>query len=142
MNKIYVTTNTNCRRRILDTKKIKLYFQRNNWDVLDKSNKADWIIFVTCAYRDEIADDCLDKINHETPDLILLDIMMPGRPVADIVKQITHIKIVFMSVVRKTDAENKGLCDQDNVVDFLQKPFNLNDLIFKIETLLKNKADS
>ena len=87
-------------------------------------------------------DDCLDKINHETPDLILLDIMMPGRPVADIVKQITHIKIVFMSVVRKTDAENKGLCDQDNVVDFLQKPFNLNDLIFKIETLLKNKADS
>lgn len=64
MNKIYVSTNTNCRRRLLDTKKIKLYFQRNNWQVLDKPKKADQIIFVTCAYRDEIADDCLEQIKE------------------------------------------------------------------------------
>lgn len=64
MNKIFVTTNTNCRRRLLDTQKIKLYFQRNNWNVLDKPNKADQIIFVTCAYRDEIADDCLEQIKE------------------------------------------------------------------------------
>jgi len=83
-------------------------------------------------------DECLEKINNETPDLILLDIMMPGRPVGDIVKQITDIKIVFMSVVRKSDAINKGLCEQKNVVDFLQKPFNLSDLIFKIENILNN----
>jgi len=83
-------------------------------------------------------DECLEKINTETPDLILLDIMMPGRPIGDIVKQITNIKIVFMSVVRKSDAINKGLCEQQNVVDFLQKPFNLSDLIVKIENLLKN----
>lgn len=82
------------------------------------------------------ADDCLDKIHLESPDLILLDIMMPGRPVSDVIKQITDIKIVFMSIVRETDAKSKGLCDQSNIVDFLQKPFNLNDLVSKIEALL------
>lgn len=64
MNKIFVTTNTNCRRRLLDTQKIKLYFKRNNWNVHDKPNKADQIIFVTCAYRDEIANDCLEQIKE------------------------------------------------------------------------------
>ena len=82
------------------------------------------------------ADDCLNKLQEEKPDLILLDIMMPGRPVSDVLKQITDIKIVFMSIVRETDARNKGLCEQSNIVDFLQKPFNLNDLVTKIESLL------
>jgi len=82
------------------------------------------------------ADDCLDKLSLETPDLILLDIMMPGRPVSDIIKQVTNIKIVFMSIVRENDAKNKGLCDQSNVVDFLQKPFDLNDLVARVEMLL------
>ena len=87
------------------------------------------------------ADDCLDKLSLETPDLILLDIMMPGRPVSDIIKQVTNIKIVFMSIVRETDAKNKGLCDQSNVVDFLQKPFDLNDLVSKVEILLDERVD-
>lgn len=75
MKKIYITTNTNCRRRILDTQKIKLYFKRNNWDVIDNPDKANKIIFVTCAYRDEIADDCLDKIKElkdNTGELIVI----------------------------------------------------------------------
>lgn len=86
------------------------------------------------------ADDCLDKLQSETPDRILLDIMMPGKPITDIVKQVTDIKIVFMSIVRESDAKNKGLCEQSNVVDFLQKPFNLNDLVSKVETLLNKEV--
>ena len=86
------------------------------------------------------ADDCLNKLQSESPDLILLDIMMPGRPITDIVKQVTDIKIVFMSIVRESDAKNKGLCEHNNVVDFLQKPFNLNDLVSKIELLLKEEV--
>ncbi len=83
-------------------------------------------------------DDCLRKIREEKPDLILLDIMMPGTPVSEVVKQIKDIKIAFMSVVRISDARKKGLCAQDNIVDFLQKPFSVSDLIERVELILKD----
>ncbi|RLF31917.1 MAG: hypothetical protein DRM98_04775 [Thermoplasmata archaeon] len=82
-------------------------------------------------------DDCLRKIREEKPDLILLDIMMPGTPVSEVVKQIKDIKIAFMSVVRISDARKKGLCAQDNIVDFFQKPFSVSDLIERIELILR-----
>lgn len=81
-------------------------------------------------------DDCLVKIAEYKPDLILLDIMMPGTPVTDVVKQIPDIKIAFMSVVRISDARKRGLCTQDNVVDFFQKPFNVTELVERVELIL------
>jgi DNA-binding response OmpR family regulator len=78
-------------------------------------------------------DDCLKKVKEEKPDLILLDIMMPGTPVGDVVKKITDIKIAFMSVVRISDARKRGLCTQGNVVDFFQKPFNVSDLVERVK---------
>ena len=81
-------------------------------------------------------DDCLAKVAEHKPDLILLDIMMPGTPVTDVVKQIPDIKIAFMSVVRISDARKRGLCAQDNVVDFFQKPFNVTELVERVELIL------
>ncbi len=86
----------------------------------------------------ENADECLNKLQELTPDLILLDIMMPGTPVTEVVKNIKDIKIAFMSVVRISDARKKGLTTQDNVVDFFQKPFNVTDLIDRVELLLSD----
>lgn len=81
-------------------------------------------------------DDCLQKVHEFNPDLILLDIMMPGTPVADVVKQIKDTKIAFMSVVRISDARKRGLCTQENIVDFFQKPFNVADLTDRVELIL------
>ena len=81
-------------------------------------------------------DDCLKKISEVKPDLILLDIMMPGTPVDEVVKQIKDTKIAYMSVVRISDARKRGLCSQDNIVDFFQKPFNVSDLINRVELIL------
>jgi len=81
-------------------------------------------------------DDCLNKANEYKPDLILLDIMMPGLPVTEVVKKISNIKIAFMSVVRISDARKRGLCTQGNIVDFFQKPFNVTDLIERVELIL------
>lgn len=81
-------------------------------------------------------DDCLNKLHEENPDLILLDIMMPGTPIGDIVEQIEDTKIAFMSVVRISEARKKGLCKQDNIVDFIQKPFDVIDLVRRVELIL------
>lgn len=81
-------------------------------------------------------DDCLKKLKTEKPDLILLDIMMPGTPVTEVVRQIKDIKIAFMSVVRISEARKKGLCTQENIVDFIQKPFDIGDLVGRVELIL------
>ena len=84
----------------------------------------------------ENGDDCLKKLKETKPDLILLDIMMPGTPVDNVIKQIKDIKIAFMSVVRISDARKRGLCSQENIVDFFQKPFNVSDLIDRVNLIL------
>ena len=84
----------------------------------------------------ENGDDCLNKLKNLKPDLILLDIMMPGTPVSEVVKKITDVKIAFMSVVRISDARKRGLCEQENIVDFFQKPFNVTELIDRVELIL------
>lgn len=83
-------------------------------------------------------DDCLQKVRDIKPDLILLDIMMPGTPVDEIIKQIKDIKIAYMSVVRISDARKRGLCSQSNIVDFFQKPFNVSDLINRVKMILSD----
>jgi two-component system response regulator VicR len=80
-------------------------------------------------------DDCLNILHEENPDLILLDIMMPGTPVKEVIKQIEDIKIVFMSVVRIPIARRQGLCKQDNVIDFIQKPFDASELLREVRLI-------
>ena len=80
-------------------------------------------------------DDCLKKLNEEKPDLILMDIMMPGTPVRDVVKQIKGIKISYLSVVRVSEAEKEDLMNTNNIVDFIQKPFDIKVLLDKVKKL-------
>lgn len=84
----------------------------------------------------ENGDECLEKIHNKKPDLVLLDIMMPGTPVSEIVNKINDVKIAFMSVVRISEARKKGLCTSDNIVDFIQKPFDVGDLVGRVELIL------
>ena len=57
-------------------------------------------------------------------------------PVKNVVEQIEDIKIAFMSVVWLPEARKQGLCKQDNVVDFIQKPFDADDLVRKVGLIL------
>ena len=78
-------------------------------------------------------DDCLEKLKTNKVDIVLLDIMMPGSPVSEVVKRIEGTKIIFVSVVRTSEAEKEGLMGKKNIVDFIHKPFNIEQLIASVK---------
>jgi DNA-binding response OmpR family regulator len=97
------------------------------------------IILENASYNVEVAFDgteCLEKVKEIKPDLILLDIMMPGPSIKDVIKQITDCKIIFLTAVQTSDAERIDLLKQENIVDFIRKPFDVNDLLKRIGKVL------
>ena len=82
------------------------------------------------------ADDCLKQVKAGAkPDLILMDIMMPGTPVRDIIPQL-NTKVAYLSVVRTSEAEKENLMKSKNLVDFIQKPFDINELVKKVKKIV------
>jgi DNA-binding response OmpR family regulator len=80
--------------------------------------------------------------DERAPDLILLDLMMPvmdGRSMLQqlrVTSGLKHIPVLLMSAVPEA-AALKG-CDADG---FLQKPFDLNNLLEHIERLKPRAKD-
>ncbi|MCK5043746.1 response regulator transcription factor [Candidatus Pacearchaeota archaeon] len=82
-------------------------------------------------------DDCLKKVQAgEKPDLILMDIMMPGTPVKEIIPKLKGIKIAYLSVVRTSEAEKKDLMKGENIIDYIQKPFDIKKLVAKVKKIV------
>lgn len=81
-------------------------------------------------------DDCLKKLEAgDKPGLILMDIMMPGTAVKDVVSKIKGIKILYFSSVKISDEEKIDLEGAGNVVGFMQKPFDVNEFVRKVKSL-------
>lgn len=80
-------------------------------------------------------DDCLKKLPKQKIDLILMDIMMPGTPVGKVVEKIKKNRIAYLSVVRTSEAEKEDLLKSKNIVGFIQKPFDINDLLKRVKKL-------
>ncbi|MBI4020009.1 MAG: response regulator [Candidatus Aenigmarchaeota archaeon] len=81
-------------------------------------------------------DDCLRKLRSAKPDLILMDVMMPGTPVREVISRIKGTKIAYFTVVRTSDIEKERLLKTPNVVGFIQKPFELEDLLKAVKRLV------
>ena len=83
-------------------------------------------------------DDCWEKLPEQKVDLILMDIMMPGTPVGKIIPKIKNVKIAYLSVVRTSEAEKEDLMKSKNIVDFIQKPFDIVDLVKRVKKIVGN----
>lgn len=88
--------------------------------------------------------EALSKIRREPPDLILLDIMLPGMPGTDVLREIRNDPriadvAVIMLTARGEDGDIvAGL--QQGADDYITKPFSLSVLTARIETVLRRKA--
>ncbi|MDR0465712.1 MAG: response regulator [Treponema sp.] len=75
------------------------------------------------------------------PDLILLDIIMPGMTGFDVIKNLKEnketgkIPVIFITGLNSIEDEEKGLLQ--GAVDYIVKPFNKTIVRTRIETQLK-----
>jgi len=88
-----------------------------------------------------------EKVNADKPDLIILDIMMPGMSGIEFCQKIKsdeNLKTVLILMVSAKDSQNdrlKGL--QYGAEDYVVKPFHVTTLVNKIGHLLsKQSVDS
>jgi two-component system response regulator ResD len=87
------------------------------------------------------ADDgykALEIFNREQPDLIVLDVMIPGiegYEVAKEIKEISSVPIIMLTAkVEEYDEINGFKCGAD---DYIKKPFSPKILMARIEALLR-----
>ena len=80
----------------------------------------------------ESGEDFLNKIDGFQPDIVILDVMMPGLTTKEILEQLkgkkTQPRIILLTVVRYSEEEKQKL-NQMGIVDYITKPFELNHLV-------------
>ena len=96
------------------------------------------------GYRVMIAErgeDALDLIYHYKPDLVLLDIMLPGMDgyeVCEIVRlnpNYRDVKIIFLTAKGREVEIAKGLSLGADI--YITKPYSNDELVAKVKELLE-----
>lgn len=86
----------------------------------------------------------LDLFKKSKPDICVLDVMLPnkdGFAIADEIREIDEeVPIIFLTAKIQTEDVVKGFALGGN--DYIRKPFSMEELIVRIQSLLKNKTGS
>jgi len=83
--------------------------------------------------------EALTKAQVDRPDLVLLDIMMPqmdgweGLKLLRVDEGTSHIPVAMLSA--RTEAKDRVQGLQEGAIDYICKPFSLQELLGKIETI-------
>ncbi|MEO6456429.1 MAG: response regulator [Ginsengibacter sp.] len=92
---------------------------------------------------DNNRDDAFEKIMHFNPQLILLDVFLSGVDGLEICKQLktgintNHIPILIFSAYPRIA---ESAIYEYGADDFIAKPFEVNDLIMKMHSMLSQPA--
>lgn len=84
---------------------------------------------------------CLDEVERELPDIILLDVMMPGMDGIEVCQRLKQseetkaIPIIFISARSSKEGRLEGLAS--GAVDYITKPIDLDETLARIRTQLR-----
>ena len=81
--------------------------------------------------------EALMLLENHTPDLVLLDLMLPGLSGEDVLPKIRNIPVIILSA--KADAEHKAELLIDGAADYITKPFNTKELLARITVQLRRQ---
>lgn len=94
------------------------------------------------VYLAENGEQALKIYHTKKPDILVLDVMMPKKDGFTLAKEIRetnkHIPIVFLTAKSQTKDVLEGFKHGGN--DYLKKPFSMEELIVRINSLLNRVA--
>lgn len=82
--------------------------------------------------------EALLVIKDAMPDLILLDLMLPGITGEELLLRITNVPVIVVSA--KTDITGKVELLSGGAVDYITKPFDIRELLARIEVQLRKPS--
>src|SRR4030042_187544 len=87
------------------------------------------------------ADEAMEYLQNKTVDLVILDIMMPGIPGSELLPRIKqafpNTAVIMATAVVEPDTIVN--CMKNGAHDYITKPFDLNQLIKNIQTVLEKR---
>jgi putative two-component system response regulator len=107
-------------------------------DILTRQKSEYEIRWATNGY------EALEKVKDYIPDLIMLDVVMPGIngfEVCKILREDPRTRLIPIVMITALDSQQdrlKGL--EAGVDDFISKPFNVYELLARVKNLLKLRS--
>ncbi|MEY3112603.1 MAG: phosphate regulatory protein, partial [Pseudomonadota bacterium] len=98
------------------------------------------------VFCSETGEDALKIIKEKTPDLVILDWMLPDTSGIDVCRQIKidkklkNIPVLILTAKGEPDDKIKGL--EVGADDYVTKPFNNKELLLRIKSLIKRSKPS
>lgn len=99
------------------------------------------------GYKTELAANgiqALEKLNNQSFDLVVLDVMMPEMSGFDVCKQIrqdgNQVPVILLTA--KGEEIDKVLGLELGADDYITKPFSLRELIARIKAILRRSENS
>jgi signal transduction histidine kinase len=113
--------------------------ERHNRDLLEVMLKPEGFILLSAASGEE----ALSLVAQQPPDLILLDVMMPGMDGYEVARRIKsdhyakNIPVIMLTALDGRDTRMHGL--NAGAEDFLTKPVDRAELCVRVRNLLRLK---
>ena len=79
--------------------------------------------------------EALYLLSQNKPDLVLLDLMLPGLPGEEVLKRIENIPVIVLSA--KVDVQDKVNLLLSGAADYMTKPFDTKELLARIMVQLR-----
>ncbi len=87
------------------------------------------------------ADEALDKLRHNTVELVILDIKMPGKSGVELLPEI-KASYPDTTIIMATAVTNTSIaiqCMKQGAYDYVIKPFNLDEIILSVKRALETR---
>ena len=84
------------------------------------------------------AEQALETIRRNAPDLLILDVMLPGMTGFDLTREIrktSSLPIILLTA--KTDTIDKVVGLESGADDYVEKPFEMRELVARMRALLR-----